>query len=85
MDVFSYLDRRAAVKPFDIIIADPPYAHLEADIIEHLADFLAPGGVLALSHSSKTASPVLKSVELAVAKTYGDTALSFYKSIIRAL
>ncbi len=64
---------------YSLIIADPPYANLEADIIERLAGFLAPGGVLALSHSSKTAPPVLKSVELAVAKTYGDTALSFYK------
>ncbi len=64
---------------YGLIIADPPYAHLEPDIIERLADFLTPGGVLALSHSSKTAPPVLKSIELAVAKTYGDTALSFYK------
>jgi 16S rRNA (guanine966-N2)-methyltransferase len=64
---------------YGLIVADPPYANLEADIIERLADFLAPGGVLALSHSSKIPAPVLKSVELAVTKTYGDTALSFYK------
>ena len=65
---------------YGLIMADPPYAKLEPDIIERLADYLTPGGVLALSHSSKMPPPVLKSVELAVAKTYGDTALSFYKT-----
>jgi 16S rRNA (guanine966-N2)-methyltransferase len=64
---------------YGLIIADPPYAQLDQDIIERLAAFLTPGGVLALSHSSKTPAPVLRSVELVVAKTYGDTALSFYK------
>ena len=64
---------------YGLIIADPPYAQLDGDVISRLACFLTPGGVLALSHSSKTPAPVLKSVELVVAKTYGDTKLSFYK------
>jgi 16S rRNA (guanine966-N2)-methyltransferase len=64
---------------YGLIIADPPYAQLDHDVLQRLAAFLAPGGVLAVSHSSKTPPPVLESVELAVAKTYGDTALSFYK------
>ncbi len=64
---------------YGLIIADPPYNQLNPDIIERLAAFLTPGGVLALSRSSKIPPPVLKSIELAVAKTYGDTALSFYK------
>ena len=64
---------------YGLIIADPPYAQLDPVTIERLAGFLSPAGVLALSHSSKTPPPVLKSVELVVAKTYGDTSLSFYK------
>jgi 16S rRNA (guanine966-N2)-methyltransferase len=64
---------------YDLIIADPPYAQLDADTIERLAAYLKPGGVMALSHASKTPSPMLKSAELATAKTYGDTAVSFYK------
>lgn len=64
---------------YGLIIADPPYAQLDADVIQRLSEYLTPDGVLALSHSSKTAAPVLKSVELVVAKTYGDTSLSFYK------
>ena len=63
---------------YDLIIADPPYARLEPDVLQRLAAFLKPGGVLVVSHSSKLPAPDL-AVELAVAKTYGDTALSFYK------
>lgn len=63
---------------YQLIIADPPYAKLEPDVIERLAGFLAPGGVLALSHSSKIPSPELTPARLASHKTYGDTSLSFY-------
>lgn len=65
---------------YDLIIADPPYATLEADIIERLALFLTPGGVLVVSRSSKRPAPSLPMVPTVVEKTYGDTALSFYKS-----
>ncbi len=68
------------VQRYDLIIADPPYAQLDADILARLAEFLIPGGIMAVSHSSKLASPVLESVELVRHKVYGDTALSFYKS-----
>ena len=64
---------------YDLIIADPPYAKLEEDILEGLAKYLMPEGILAVSHSSRLASPMLKSVELVRHKDYGDTALSFYK------
>ena len=64
---------------YGLIIADPPYAQLDADTIGRLAAFLQPGGVLAVSHSSRLSSPVLSSVELVQHKVYGDTALSFYK------
>jgi 16S rRNA (guanine966-N2)-methyltransferase len=65
---------------YGLIIADPPYAKLDPEVLDRLVRFLAPNGVIALSHSSKTIRPVLKSVELVVTKTYGDTALSFYKN-----
>jgi 16S rRNA (guanine966-N2)-methyltransferase len=65
---------------YGLIIADPPYARLEPDIMERLTDYLTPGGVLVVSHSSRTPQPMLESVELVQHKVYGDTALSFYKS-----
>lgn len=64
---------------YDLIIADPPYAQLDSDVLERLAAYLKPNGVLAVSHTSRTPSPNLASARLAVAKTYGDTALSFYQ------
>jgi 16S rRNA (guanine966-N2)-methyltransferase len=63
---------------YNLIIADPPYAKLDPDILDRLTAFLTPGGALVVSHSSKLASPALPSVILAKQKTYGDTALSFY-------
>jgi len=64
---------------FNLIIADPPYAALDVSALNQAAEFLTGGGVLVVSHSSKIASPELESLELVQAKTYGDTALSFYK------
>jgi 16S rRNA (guanine966-N2)-methyltransferase len=64
---------------YGLIIADPPYAQLDADVINRLAAFLTPGGVLALSHSSKLTPPILTHAPLIKTKIYGDTALSFYK------
>lgn len=84
LTVESWLASPAQTPPaprYGLIIADPPYAQLDADVLGRLAAFLAPGGVLAVSHSSKLASPKPQAVELAAQKTYGDTALSFYKNI----
>jgi 16S rRNA (guanine966-N2)-methyltransferase len=70
--------QQPAAPRYGLITCDPPYAKLDPDVISRLAAFLAPGGVLALSHSSKVPSPTLASVTLASHKVYGDTALSFY-------
>lgn len=80
--VASWLASPAQTPPaprYGLIIADPPYAQLDPDILDRLAAFLTPGGVLAVSHSSKLPSPELQSVALVKQKTYGDSALSFYK------
>jgi 16S rRNA (guanine966-N2)-methyltransferase len=66
---------------YGLIIADPPYAQLDTDIIQRLTAYLTPAGILALSHSSKQASPGLSSVDLVQHKVYGDTALSFYRRL----
>ncbi|MBW4061581.1 RsmD family RNA methyltransferase [Candidatus Saccharibacteria bacterium] len=63
---------------YDLIIADPPYASLEPDLLERLIGFLVADGVLVVSHTSKQTSPHLAAAELVKAKVYGDTALSFY-------
>jgi len=82
MTVATWLASPAQVPPlprYGLIIADPPYAQLDAEILDRLSAFLQPGGVLAVSHSSRLPSPMLSSVELKQHKVYGDTALSFYQ------
>jgi 16S rRNA (guanine966-N2)-methyltransferase len=63
---------------YGLIIADPPYAQLDNDVLNRLAQFLAPEGVMAVSHSSRLTLPTLESTQLVKTKTYGDTSLSFY-------
>jgi 16S rRNA (guanine966-N2)-methyltransferase len=65
---------------YDVIIADPPYAKLDSDVVRRLAAYLVPGGILILSHSSRVPSPALTGVVLHAHKVYGDTALSFYSN-----
>jgi 16S rRNA (guanine966-N2)-methyltransferase len=75
----SYVDRPQA--RYDLIISDPPYAKLDAELLGRLTPFLNSEGILVVSHSSKLPSPVLELTELARHKVYGDTALSFYKLV----
>ncbi len=63
---------------YNLIIADPPYSRLDSDVLNRLANFLLPGGVLVVSHTSRRSSPVLQQAQLVKAKIYGGTALSFY-------
>jgi 16S rRNA (guanine966-N2)-methyltransferase len=65
---------------YDLIIADPPYAKLEPDVIERLVLFLNEDGILALSHSTKVPAPTLAGATLIQHKLYGDTSLSFFKA-----
>src|SRR4051812_1634790 len=82
MDVFSYLDRRAAVQPFDIIIADPPYAKQpgERDFTpellasESLRQKLAPEGVFILEHLPGATLPLYDAWVCTRDKRYGATA-----------
>jgi 16S rRNA (guanine966-N2)-methyltransferase len=64
---------------YNLIITDPPYAQLKVDVLDRLVAFLAPAGILAVSHSSRLGSPDLSLASLIKSKTYGDTSLSFYK------
>ncbi len=63
---------------YGLIIADPPYNQLDADTLTRLSEFLLPGGIMVVSHSSKLASPNVEGAELVRHKVYGDSALSFY-------
>jgi 16S rRNA (guanine966-N2)-methyltransferase len=64
---------------YNLIIADPPYAQLDSDVLSRLVQYLQPNGILALSHAGKLEPPVIQSAVLVKQKLYGDTALSFYE------
>lgn len=83
MSVETWLASPAQQPPaprYDLIVADPPYQRIEADVLSKLADYLTKDGVMVVSHSSRIAAPMLESVELKMTKVYGDSSLSFYKS-----
>jgi len=63
---------------YNLIIADPPYAQLNPEVLGRLVPLLLIGGVLVVSHTSKRSSPELSGAILAKSRAYGDTALSFY-------
>ena len=69
----------AARGPFDLVFADPPYAHLTKAVtaLEALAaaGALAPGATISLEHSSKD-KPALKGFEVTDLRRYGDTSIT---------
>ncbi len=79
------LARRA---PFDLVLADPPWALVESGdapgAVANLvgAGVLSPGALLVLEHSSRTAAPAMGGVVLEEERRYGDTALAIYKPAI---
>lgn len=64
---------------YGLIIADPPYANLDIELLERLAGLLGPGGVMVVSHTSKRLELPLTGVEQVKQRVYGDTALTFYR------
>lgn len=70
----------AALEGFDLVLCDPPYAEL-ACAVRALA-LLAPraaGAVLVLEHASRDRAPAIAGFAFESSRTYGDTALSFYR------
>ncbi|MEX5218628.1 MAG: 16S rRNA (guanine(966)-N(2))-methyltransferase RsmD [Nitrospiraceae bacterium] len=81
--VESYLRRGRRPHPFDIVLADPPYAET-VDVVHVLAlapaETFAPRALLILEHAKKTLIPPTMGVfHLARRYEYGDTALSLFQ------
>jgi 16S rRNA (guanine966-N2)-methyltransferase len=90
-------DVRAAVRriapaeaPFDLVLADPPWALVDSgaapralgELVRGNALSLSLSGTLVLEHAARSGPPDLGGLALAETRTYGDTALSFYKPAI---
>ena len=61
---------------FQLIMADPPYDDFDLTGVEHLVKFLAPEGILVLSHPGE--APDLPGVDLVKTRRYARAHLSVY-------
>ncbi|MBW4565880.1 MAG: 16S rRNA (guanine(966)-N(2))-methyltransferase RsmD [Mojavia pulchra JT2-VF2] len=72
-------------KQFDKIYFDPPYASgLYQPVLEAIADYqlLNSGGEIATEHSSQDwTPPIIPNWEICRQKFYGNTGLTFYRSV----
>jgi len=74
--------RVAVGGPFELILADPPYAEAGpegAAALEALARLLAPGGMLVWERASRGAGPECARLGRARTRRYGNTALDLFE------
>lgn len=87
-DVRGAIGRLARQGPFDLVLADPPWALVDAGeagrVLAGLATegAFAPEATIVLEHSSRSAPPAVPGLIQGDARRYGDTALAFYKPAI---
>ena len=78
--------------PFEVIFADPPYADVQSGAAPRalgrvLSDDLLSSeeALFVLEHSSKTPAPSLPKLRCLETRVYGDTQISFYGILPRAI
>lgn len=89
MDVFHFLDRRAAPVTYEIILADPPYAKAEGErdfapellCSISLQQMLAPGGIFVLEHLPGAKLKVGTAWEIIRQKRYGATEVALLRAL----
>jgi 16S rRNA (guanine966-N2)-methyltransferase len=76
--------------PFDLVLADPPWALVDAGEAGAALSGLVQSGAVSpdawvvLEHSARTSPPDLHGLARLDVRRYGDTALTFYKPAILA-
>jgi len=89
-DVREAVRRLAGEAPFDLVLADPPWALVDTgEAPRVLADLarstlLADGALVVLEHASRTPSPPIDGLTEQQSRRYGDASLTFYKPAILA-
>ncbi|HEX8792470.1 MAG TPA: 16S rRNA (guanine(966)-N(2))-methyltransferase RsmD [Polyangiaceae bacterium] len=89
-DVGASARRIASDGPFDLVLADPPWADVDSgDAARALASLAAAGAfasaaTLVLEHASRSQPPEIVGLAREDTRRYGDTALTFYKIAILA-
>lgn len=79
--------RALSTEPFDLVLADPPYAEV-ADAARAIDAFVSAGGLreegrVVIEHAARDEAPRLAHVRCLRTRRYGDTAVSFYVAAVR--
>jgi len=88
VDASRAVRRVASAGPFDLVLADPPWALVGAGepgrVLSELADAgaLAVGARVVLEHSARTPAPEIARLARQDTRRYGDTSITFYKPAI---
>jgi 16S rRNA (guanine966-N2)-methyltransferase len=86
----SRVAREADGAPFDLVLADPPWALVDAGEAPRVLSELAAAGAftesawIVLEHAARTPPPEVGGLCRCETRSYGDTALTFYKTGILA-
>jgi 16S rRNA (guanine966-N2)-methyltransferase len=87
-DVRDAVRRLEGEPPFDVVLADPPWALVDTGealrVLAELArsSLLAEDALVILEHSSRTPPPDVEGLTKDQTRRYGDAALTFYKPAI---
>ena len=89
-DVGRLTDQVARAGPYDLVLADPPWAMIDGGeagaalsaLVQSGA--ISPAGWLVLEHAARSDPPDLDGLLRHDVRRYGDTALTFYKPAILA-
>lgn len=68
-------------KQFDIVVADPPYDHINSEHLKKLENCVTVGGIYVVSCPSTFTPDLSAEFDLQARKEYGDASLVFYKKI----
>ncbi len=64
---------------FDVVLCDPPYDDVHADVLVQLTACIAPDGLFVLSYPGKQNPPEYGGLSLVKQQSYGDGQLLFYR------
>ena len=84
------LERLQGSPPFDLIFVDPPYQEVSTGRVHGTVSLVWRGrllseqGYLILEHAARDIPPDFHPLTCTASKRYGDTMLSFYRSVPRA-
>jgi len=66
-------------KKFDIVLLDPPYQHLQMNLLPKLTKHAKKGGIVVVSWPGHELPPAFDDCQLLTDKKYGDAQLVFYR------